>query len=289
MKATTVIRRTNPKSGKVEHPWRDGDGNFVLGDPTNGALINYRDHAILTGDYDKAVRLVRSGYSIRMSACDGGPPSLVRSKSVELVDGDDLPADAVPPARTRAKFAIDEVLDDFRHALIAGAAAIAAFGSDRAAAAFLGTTSRRRHDADLADGTSRIDLSRFRATALIRSAYNWAYQTGTRNPLDLRQIEALENLLPFATLATANLDGGNDRDSPLIATIKLALARWKLERGDTPALSVQDLANLAQATEIGTRNALSKSGISARGGVSNELARRWLLDRKYFVKTDSRR
>lgn len=73
----TIITRKNPKTGKTERPYRDKQGNFILGDPTFGKILHRRENAVLTADYDEAVKLVRKGFSIRMSAGDRTPPSLI--------------------------------------------------------------------------------------------------------------------------------------------------------------------------------------------------------------------
>ena len=55
----TIITRINPKTGKTERPYRDKKGNFVLGDPAFGSELHHRKNAVLTADYEEALRLVR--------------------------------------------------------------------------------------------------------------------------------------------------------------------------------------------------------------------------------------
>jgi hypothetical protein len=78
-----------------------------------------------------------------------------------------------------------------------------------------------------------------------------------------------------------------DPESPLRVTIGTAFARWKFEMETWLPLSVRELAYLAQMNEVAARNALAKAGIKGRGGIDNDVARRWLADRQKFVPTRS--
>lgn len=283
----TLIQRRNPKTGVVERPWRDREGNFVLGDPVQGAKLHHRQNAVLTDDYDEAVRLVRKGFSIRMSAGDGSPPSLISAGALELHDVDRVPQGAIPPKLPRVPFTIDEVMKDLRKALISEAAMIAYWGSYEAAEAFLGFPSSE--DAgepyDNADPQD-VDLSRFRATPLIQIAYDWAFQCGRPEAFGPEAWDDLGALLDGATTGVITTPSPMaDPEKPLRVTLGTAFARWKLEVEPWLQLSVRELAWLAQMTEVAARNSLAKSGIKARGGVDNVIARRWLTERNKFVKT----
>lgn len=283
----TIITRKNPKSGKTERPYRDRQGNFVLGDPAFGNQLHYRKNAVLTADYDEALRLVRSGYSIRMSAGDGTPPSLVRAAKLTLIEVKEIPDGAIPQQGPTAPFPREAVMFDLRKALVAEAAIIARWSSYEAAEAFLGFPSSEdgRQPYDDAD-PAEVDLSRFRATPLIEAGYDWAFQIG--NPAAFGPA-FLHDLGPLVSGASAGsispMSPMGDPDSDLRVTIDTALARWKLEFEPRVPLSVRELAYLAQMTEVAARNALAKAGLKGRGGIDNDTARQWLAQRQKFVPT----
>jgi hypothetical protein len=290
MTRTTIITRRNPKTGKIERPYRDRHNNFVLGDPRHGARIHHRDNAVLTADYEKAVSLVRQGFSMRMTAGDGSPPSLISAGKLGLEDVDEVPAGAIPDATPLVPFTLDQVLADLRKALIAEAAMIAYWGSAEAAEAFIGFPS----DEDAGepyDNAKReqVDLSRFRATPLIEAAYDWAFQCGRPERFGPEMWDDLGALMDGATggVITSPSPMGNP-ESALRVTIGTAFARWKLEAEPWLSFSVRELAYLAQMTEVAVRNALVKEGIKGRGGVDSDIARRWLQERKNFVPTRTR-
>lgn len=287
MSKTSIITRRNPKTGANERPWRDRHGNFVLGDPSYGGELHLRKHAVLTDDYDEAVALVRKGFSIRMSAGDGRPPSLISAGALELVDVEIVPEGAIPPKAPLAPFTIDDVLKDLRKALIAEAAMIAYWGSYEAAATFIGFESSPDAGEPYDNATpDQVDLSRFRATPLIEAAYDWAYQCGMPDAFRPDQWDDLGALLDGATpgVITTPSPMGN-LDSALRVTVGTAFARWKFEFERWLPLSVRELAYLAQMGEVAARNALAKAGIKGLGGVKNDVARQWLRERQNFVET----
>ncbi|KZY58444.1 hypothetical protein A3736_00100 [Erythrobacter sp. HI0063] len=276
----TIITRKHPKTGKTERPYRDKQGNFVLGDPAFGSELHHRENAILTTDYDEALRLVRNGFSIRMSAGDGTPPSLISAGKLTLSDVHEPSPDDIPDGGPLTPFSRDEVMHGLRKALVAKAAMIARWGSDEAAEAFLGFPSS--DDAD----PSEVDLSRFRSTPLIEAGYDWAFQTGQPEAFHPDTRDHLRSLMDggsSGTISTLSLMA--DADSALRVTIGTAFARWKFEFEPGSLLSVRELAYLAQMTEVAARNALAKAGIKGRGGIENDTAREWLAQRQKFVPT----
>ena len=287
MSKQTVISRVNPTTGKTEHPYRDRHGNFVLGDPSFGSELHYRKNAVLTADYDEAVRLVRKGFSIRMSAADGTPPTLISAGKLTLTEEDEVAEGAIPSAIPLSPFTCEAVLRDLQKALVAEAAMIAHWGSYQAAEAFLGFPSS--DDAgepyDDADPTE-VDLSRFRATPLIKAGYDWAFQTGKPETFGPESWGDLGSLLDGASAGTISTTSPMaDPESALRVTIGTAFARWKLEFETWLPLSVRELAYLAQMNEVAARNALAKAGIKGRGGIENDVCRRWLAERQKFVPT----
>lgn len=283
----TIITRKNPKTGKTERPYRDKQGNFVLGDPAFGSELHHRKNAVLTIDYDEALRFVRKGFSIRMSAGDGTPPSLISAAKLTLTDIDEPTLDDIPAGGPLAPFSRDDVFHDLRKALVAKAAMVARWGSYDAAAAFLGfppsdDAGEPYDDAD----PSEVDLSRFRATPLIDAMYDWAFQTGKHEALHPDLWDDLGSLMDNASVGTISiLSPMANADSPLRVTIGTAFARRKFEFERSKLLSVRDLAYLAQMTEVAARNALAKAGIKGRGGIDNDIAREWLAQRQKFVPT----
>lgn len=283
----TIITRQNPKTGKIERPYRDKHGRFVLGDPRFGNTLHHKANAVFTENYDEVVRLVRDGFSIRMSAGDGSPASLISSGKLTLDDVDAVPEGAIPPREPHVPFPREKVMHELKKALIAEAAMIAYWGSGEAAAAFLGfpTADDAGEPYDNADPDD-VDLARFRATTLIETAYDWAFQTGKPEafrPDHWDDLGALSDGASPGVITTPSPMG--NPGSPLRVTIGTAFARWKFEFERWLALSVRELAYLAQMDEVAARNALAKAGIKGRGGIDNDLARRWLSDRQKFVNT----
>ena len=275
-----IITRKNPKTGKTERPYRDKQGNFVLGDPAFGSELHHRKNAVLTTDYDEALRLVRNGFSIRMSAGDGTPPSLISARKLTLTDVHEPSPDDIPDGGPLTPFSRDEVMHGLRKALVAKAAMIARWGSDEAAQAFLGFSSS--DDAD----PSEVDLSRFRSTPLIGAGYDWAFQTGQPEAFRPDTREDLRSLMDGGFSGTiSTLSPMAEADSALRVTLGTAFARWKFEFQPESLLSVRELAYLAQMTEVAARNALAKAGIKGRGGIDNGIAREWLAKRQRFVPT----
>lgn len=285
MAEITIIRRVNPKTGKTELPWRDRKGNFVLADPRLGAQLHHRENAILTAEYDEVVRLVRLGHSIRMSAGDGSPPTLIRAASVEILDGDHVETATIPEARDTAPFPKEVLMRDLQKALIAEAAMVAYWGSDQAAAAFIGFAPEGGEPYE-STRPEEVDLSRFRATNLLSAAYDWAFQVGEPECFGPEMWDDLGALMDGASNGVITAMSPMAKpDSAIRATIETAFARWKLEHEPWLSLSVRQLAYLAQMDEVSARNALGKAGIKGRGGVSNDVARTWLWERQRFIPT----
>lgn len=282
-----IITRKNPKTGKTERPYRDKQGNFVLGDPAFGSELHHRKNAVLTTDYDEALRHVRNGFSIRMSAGDGTPPSLISAGKLTLTDVHEPSPDDIPADGPLTPFSREDVMQDLRKDLVTKAAMIARWGSYEAAEAFLGFPLFDDADEpyDAAD-PSEVDLSRFRATPLIDVIYDWAFQTGKHETLRPDLWDDLGSLIDSASAGTISiLSPMANADSPLRVTIGTAFARRKFEFERSKLLSVRDLAYLAQMTEVAARNALAKAGIKGRGGIDNDIAREWLAQRQKFVPT----
>ena len=283
----TIITRTNPKTGKTERPYRDKQGHFVLGDPTFGSELHHRKNAVLTTEYDEALRLVRKGFSIRMSAGDGTPPSLISAGKLTLTEVDEPSAIDIPAEGPQTPFSRDDVMHDLRKALVAEAAMIAHWGSYEAAEAFLGFPSSDNAGEPYDDADpSLIDLSRFRSTSLIEASYDWAFQTGKPEAFGPELWGDLGSLMDGASAGTiSTMSPMGDPESPLRITIGTAFARGKFEFETWLPLSVRELAYLAQMNEVAARNALAKSGIKGRGGIENDVARSWLAERQKFVPT----
>ena len=283
----TIITRKHPKTGKTERPYRDKQGNFVLGDPAFKSELHHRKNAVLTSDYGEALRHVRKGFSIRMSAGDGTPPSLISAGKLTLTDVDEPSPDDIPAGGPITPFSRDDVMHDLRKALVAKAAMIARWGSLEAAEAFLGfppsdDAGEPYDDAD----PSKVDLSRFRSTPLIEASYAWAFQTGKHEALRPDLWDDLGSLMHGASAGTISiLSPMADAGSPLRVTIGTAFARRKFEFERGTLLSVRELAYLAQMSEVAARNALAKAGIKGRGGIDNDIAREWLTQRQKFVPT----
>ena len=77
------ISRLNPKSGLVEQPYRDKEGQFILADPNGRAQRHHARYAVRVGTTAEAVTYLEKGFPIRMT--DGqSAPSLVSAHSVTI-------------------------------------------------------------------------------------------------------------------------------------------------------------------------------------------------------------
>lgn len=81
------ISRRNPRTGRIERPWRE-HGGYVLGDPAHGGEKHHKRFAVRVRTLEEVLDHLRRGFSVRMS--EGTTrPSLVSPKSLEiLVDGE---------------------------------------------------------------------------------------------------------------------------------------------------------------------------------------------------------
>lgn len=287
MSRRIIISRVNPKTGKTEHPHRDKQGNFILGDPSFGSELHYRKNAVLTPDYAEALRLVQKGFSIRMTAGDGSPPSLISASKLTFTEADEASDAVAMPEDPQAPFPREAVMNDLKAALVVEAAMIVHWGSYEAAECFIGFPSSDDAGEPYDDADpSAVDLSRFRVTPLIDASYDWAFQTGNPGAFRPDYWDDLASIMDGASAGTISTPSPmSDPDSALRVTIGTAFARWKFEFETWLPLSVRELAYLAQMTEVGTRNALAEAGIKGRGGIENDVAREWLAKRRKFVPT----
>ena len=287
MAKATIIRRINPKTGEIERPWQDRRGNYILGDPGQGALLHHREKAVVTSDYNEAVALVRKGFSIRMCS-EGRPAALIRSASLTIDEIDANDADALTEQRLTAPFTKEKVFSDLRRALVAQAAVIAYWGSREAAETFIGLNAGDGSEPYDDANPAEVDLDRFAATRIVSVSYDYAFQTGEPTRFGPEEWGDLGSMIDSATpgVITA-ISPMIDPKSALRVTTDTAFARWKLDVETWLPITARQLALLAQMDEVAARNALSKEGISARGGIVNDDARRWLEKRRGYISTKS--
>lgn len=283
MPKTTIISRKKLHGGLVAYPWRDRDGNFVLGDPKHGDVMHYRANAVLTDDYDEAVRLVRQGFSIRMTFGQGDPASLVSAKSLTIEEVEDVPEGAIPPKKAKAPITMAQVSEGVQRLLFAQAAVIELMAGEQTASAFLGVQWPLHRDLK----GLVVEPGKFRTFQLAATAYDWAYQTGSPELFDNTRHAELAALVEAAPAGTQDFRSPlEDPGSDLSRVFGAALARWKLEFEPETKLVVRELAYLAGMGEAAARNALAKDKITSRSGVSAAIARKWLKKRNMFVATD---
>ena len=276
------ILRTAP-NGAIERPWRNREHQFVLGDPKHGNVKHHDEFAVKVDNYGQALELVKRGYSIRMS--DGrNPASLVSPASLTLLDEptkslDDLwhYTSPVPP------FSKDVVFKKLKQTLLAESLAIAYIANIDMARAFSGIDLDDEpgvHECNAED----IELSRFRVTAVIDHAFDYAFGSYPSFYLSEEDADELEIFLERASSAsTDRFENPMHRDdSALRMTVEMAYARWQLREGS--ALTVKRMAFLARMTENAVRNSLSKEQIKLQQGlVPFDEALRWLEGRQNFL------
>lgn len=284
--AATRITRRNPHTGRLERPWRNREGLFVLGDPDHGAQRHHDRFAVKVATLAEVADLVRRGYALRMT--DGEtPPALIASNALMLeeVDEDEGPAlwaETLP----KPPFGKEDMMAELRQVLLVQANQIAHAGSMEAAAAFAGFESEDASYPYCSDGPARLDLGRFRAASYMDRAYDYAYQVGRHWRFG---DDTAQDVREFVMGANSRRSDGDasplaDPDGLCRRAADTAFARWKL--GEGYDLTVRELALLGGMKETAVRNSLSKERIAIeRGTIEGETARQWLKDRRDFVPT----
>lgn len=285
MAKVTLITRTNPKTGQIERPWRDDEGNYVLADPAAGPARHTREMAILTTEYDEAVRLVREkNHAIRMKG-KGTPPSLISPASLTFQEVDaEIAASVMMPT---APLDRADLHKDLATTLIAQAATIVHWAGPEAATAFIGFAPEDPFMPYDETSWRDVDLDRFPAKRLFDIAYDYAFQVGVPKRYKAEEWTELSFLLDsYVTGYVAMHSPMADPTSVIRQVGDMAHGRWILDNEPMFMLSTRQLALLAQMEESAVRNALSKMGRSARGGIDTDTARAWLSGRRGFVPTE---
>jgi len=280
------ITRVNPRTGKLERPWRNRDGFFVLGDPIHGAQKHHDKNAVKVATLEEVAERVRDGFSVRMT--DGeAPPSLISPDSLRLEEVKNEEAgqlftdtDPKPP------FTKTQMMEELKVVLLTQASQIAHAGKIEYAVAFMGF---EPEDPSYPYGfkqADQVDLTRFDATHYLDRAYDFGFQVERYWDWQDGLAEDIKSLMDGATPV-----GRDGWSSPVSAensfcrhAADLAFGRWKLEEGLD--LSIRELALLAGITEAAVRNALSKERIAVTNGeVDHTVAQSWLRQRRSFVPT----
>ena len=280
------ISRLNPKSGLVEQPYRDKEGQFILADPVGGAQRHHAKHAVRVGTTAEAVAYLEKGFPIRMT--DGqSAPSLVSARSVTItpidLDGEDESSLGSAAARN-PPLAKEAVMEELKQLICVLAGHVARIGSEESAAVFMGFESQNTDPYIDRDDWQKVDLARFGITPTISWAYDYAYQTGEYWSFD-------ENTEDRVRLFRLGIPGCSIFGDTWISQTEnglcwriceMATARWKLQ--DDDPLTVRELSLLANITESATRTSLSREGRSAPDGkLSGADALSWLSSRRGFV------
>jgi hypothetical protein len=290
--ASYRISRLNPKSGLVEQPYRDKDGQFVLADPAGGAQRQQAKYAVKVATTAEAVEYLQKGFPIRMT--DGkSAPALVSAKSLTItpveVEGEDESSLGAGASRNPLP-AKDAVMEELKKLLCVQAGHIALTGSTEAAVAFIGFESDAgSYPYEIGmDEWKKVDLSRFKIQWRMSAAYDYAFQCGEYWHFDTSHAEDIRAFVggipPYDITGSGYIFMSQDGLCRRIADT--AYARWNLTDGND--LTVRELSLLANITESATRTALSREGISApEGTLSNDQALDWLRGRRGFIPTKS--
>lgn len=280
------ITRVNPRTGHVERPWRNRDHLFVLGDPAHGAQKHHDKFAVKVPTIAEAAALVGRGFSIRMT--DGEiPPSMISPEALTMEEIDDT--DPVPlwtEMAPKPPFSKEDMMAELKVAMLVQANQIAHAGSTAYAAAFMGFEPADPLYPFCGEDPAKVDLDRFRATAFLDRAYDYAFQIG---PHWLFGDDTAQNVDEF--VRGANQQASNGERSPLAnpddlcrRAADMAFGRWILEQGHD--LTVRELALLSQISEAAARNSLSKERIAIeKGRVDSTVALAWLQERRDFIPT----
>lgn len=276
------VSRENPRTKKIERPWRNRAHHFVLAAPQGG-------REVLTSQYDDAVALIHSGHSIRMS--DGrNQPNLVSPASLTIVQAHEGPVDQLwfytmpKPRFTR------EILEkDIRCALASLAYETFCIAGQKAADAFLGTS----FDAGDISGTiAQVNFNQSNFTRLVLAAYNSAFRVGEDRSLTSDELAQLAVIIG-GTFSGAKRRQANPVDEPNSAIRQTMLcAYWRplICRGNlfdddlVNSSSITRLAILSSMTESGVRNALAKEKIGLPLKPKDyRTTIEWLQERQGFV------
>ncbi len=278
------ITRQNPRTGRIERPWKNRDGLFVLGDPAHGAQKHHDKFATKVATIEEVATLIGRGFSVRIT--DGeSPPSLISpdSLTIEEVDDKDLPtlfAETAP----KPPFSKDAMMAELRRAMLVQANQIAHAGDLSFAVAFMGFETADLSYPYCGDDPEKVNLRRFSASAYLDKAYDYAFQVGQYWRFG---DDTAQDVSEFVRGANPQASSG-DR-SPLANPESLcrraadaAFGRWNLMEGYN--LSIRELALLGSMTEAAVRNSLSKERIAIeKGEVDHEIAAAWLKGRRDFI------
>ena len=280
------ITRINPHTGRVEMPWLNREGFFVLADPKHGARRHHDKFTVKVSTLEEAAQHVREGFSIRMT--DGeSPPSLISPASLTIEDvGKDNPTPLYKKMAPQPPFAKDDMMEELKRALLVQANQISHAGGREYAIAFMGFETADASYPYPAQEASKVDLRRFFATGYLDIAYDYAFQLGRHH---LFSDAVAQDVREF--VRGANPSSSDGEASPLANPDSLcrraadtSFGRWSLENGYD--LSTRELALLAQMTEPAVRNSLSRERIAVgKNGVDNAIAQTWLRQRRDFIST----
>jgi len=283
----TSITRRNPRTGRIERPWRNRDGLFVLGDPAHGAQKHHDKFAVKVGTIEEVAALVASGHSVRMT--DGeSAPSLISPESLTIEEVDD--GQTTPPlfAETTPKppFTKEEMMGEMRRVMMVQANQLAHAGDLSFALAFMGFETVNESYPYCEDDPQQVELSRYSAAVYMDRAFDYAFQVGRYWDFGDDTAQDVEAFVNGGNRSMSNGEGSPlaDPDGMCRRTGDTALGRWKLKEGF--GLSIRELALLGSMKEAAVRNSLSKERISIeRGGVDSDVALAWLRQRRDFIPT----
>ena len=280
------IMRTNPRTGRIERPWLNREGFFVLGDPAHGAQKHHDKFAVKVETLEDVAAHIGRGFSVRMT--DGeSPPSLIAPQSLtieQIEDSNQAPlwVETTP----KPPFTKDEMMEELKLAMLVQANQIAHAGALSYALAFMGFETVDPVYPYCHDDPKQVDLRRFSATDYLGKAYDYAFQVGQYWHFG---DDTAQDVSEFVWGANQQASDGNssplyDPDKCCRRAADTAFGRWKLDAG--LGLTVRELALLGNMKEAAVRNSLSKERISLqRGEVDPKIALAWLQQRRDFVAT----
>ena len=282
------ISRLNPKSGLVEQPYRDKEGQFILADPIGRAQRHHAKYAVKVGTTAEAVTYLEKGFPIRMT--DGqSAPSLVSARSVTFTPIDMEGEDESSLGSTSSRnppLAKEAVMEELKQIICVLVGHIAFVAGNARAAEFIGFESESNYTADI--DWKKINLKDFEIAESVNLAYDYAYQSGEYWKFDRWSNNFIQVFLAgiprcnvhFETLTSLT------ENSLCRRICEMAEARLHLEGEEEEPLSIRQLSLLANITESATRTSLSREQRAAPDGMlSPEEAREWLRSRRGFVPT----
>lgn len=188
----------------------------------------------------------------------------------------------------RLPFTIEEVLDELRMTIWCSASQLALLGRSDLADAIIGPETNFGMNETPHSYLKNIDLNAFSITRTVKDGYDFAFQVNDPGRFSGDDWGDLTSFVYGCVRRSWSGDYAPPlmEGSKLVHMADMVQGRMALMLGD--ALSIRQLALLANMTEAAVRSALSAEGIKTEGRPASlpaETAKVWLRGRRGFIPT----